>query len=136
MKSKYSSDESSDPSSSRSLSGKQKIKKSWPKQNAAANDEKIKNMEVKIDNSVRDLNNSLNSLSANQFNDRDIKTEIKYVENETKDIKNKFLILDKNIKQGEDVLKSIDEATQQNKSEIRSVITKCLLPAKSRFPRL
>ena len=88
-------------------------------------------MEVKIDNSVRELNNSLNSLSANQINeeklitlDRNIKTEIKHVESKTKAIKNEIFAIDNSFKQSEDVLKSIDEVTQQNKSEIRSVITK------------
>ena len=131
LKPKYSSDDSSDSSSSHSQSGKPKVRKSWAKRNAAINDEKFKKMDDKIDNSVRQLNNSLTSLSANHINeeklitlDRNIKTEIKHVESETKAIKNKVFAIDNSFKQSEDVLKSIDEVTQQNKSEIRSVITK------------
>ena len=76
-------------------------------------------MDDNIDNSVRQLNNSFISLSANHINeeklitfDRDIKTEIKHVENETKAIKNKVFAIDNSFKQSEDVLKSIDEVTQ------------------------
>ena len=84
-----------------------------------------------MDDRIGELKNSLTSLSANHINkeklitlDRNIKTEIKHVESETKAIKNKVFAIDNSFKQSEDVLKSIDEATQQNKSEIRSVITK------------
>ena len=46
------------------------------------------------------------------------------MENETKAIKSKVFAINNSFKQSDNILKSIDEVTQQNKSEIRSVITK------------
>ena len=90
VKSKYSSDDSSDSSSSQNQSGKPKVQKSWAKRNAAVTDEKLK----KMDDKIGELNNSLTSIKVNHINeeklitlDRNIKTEIKHVENETKAIK-------------------------------------------------
>ena len=101
------------------------------KRNAAINEQKLKKMEEKIEDSVRQLKSDFSFLSTNQISeekfdtlDRNIKVEIKHVENETKVMKSKINANDNNIKQSEDVLKSIDEESKQNKSKIRSVRTK------------
>ena len=142
VKSKSSSDDSSDSSSSRSQSNRNKVKKCLYKINAEINEEKLKKMEEKIEASVRQLNSNFSSLSANQVSeekldtlDRNIKVEMKHVENKTKSMKTEIHALhdkleqrngniDKDIKQNKDFLESINEESKQNKSEIRSFSTK------------